>query len=363
MEKQYYLHRISHEANVSYTLMRNGYLTLGWGEFSETDILDTVRNDDRNEFDKLFTDKGFKLSKSRWSMWIFGKMNVGDLVVVPLYDGLFSVFEVEEQAQSIQTLEDKIKTFKGEWNNHKYIWDNHRICDSDDNSRIVDLGFCIKVKPKIIGKPRDHATSPLISRMKIRNTNANITDIKDSVDMVIDKKEEAVSLYQVTMDKLENTLLNDIQNIIGDREFEQLIRWYLVKCGATFTKIPAKNEAGKEDGADADIVAEFENLKYIVYIQAKHHKKETSSWAVKQIKRYKEQMSDDNSEYTYASWVITSAEEFSKEAKAEAADEGNEDKGRKNKVRLIDGKEFARMLLDIGLLNLDQAFDKNLKKN
>ncbi len=93
------------------------------------------------------------------------------------------------------------------------------------------------------------------------------------------------------------------------------------------------------------------------------HKKETSSWAVKQIKRYKEQMSDDNSEYTYASWVITSAEEFSKEAKAEAADEGNEDKGRKNKVRLIDGKEFARMLLDIGLLNLDQAFDKNLKKN
>ena len=57
MEKQYYLHRISHEANVSYTLMRNGYLTLGWGEFSKTDILDTVRNDDRNEFDKLFTDK------------------------------------------------------------------------------------------------------------------------------------------------------------------------------------------------------------------------------------------------------------------------------------------------------------------
>ena len=123
MEKQYYLHRISHEANVSYTLMRNGYLTLGWGGFSETDILDTVRNDDRNEFDKLFTDKGFKLSKSRWAMWIFGKMNVGDLVVVPLYDGLFSIFEVEEQAQSIQTLEDKMKTFKGEWNNHKYIFD------------------------------------------------------------------------------------------------------------------------------------------------------------------------------------------------------------------------------------------------
>ena len=121
MEKQYYLHRISHEANVSYTLMGNGYLTLGWGGFSETDILDTVRNDDRNEFDKLFTDKGFKLSKSRWSMWIFGKMNVGDLVVVPLYDGLFSIFEVEEQAQSIQMLEDKIKTFKGKWNNHKYI--------------------------------------------------------------------------------------------------------------------------------------------------------------------------------------------------------------------------------------------------
>ena len=38
-----------------------------------------------------------------------------------------------------------------------------------------------------------------------------------------------------------------------------------------------------KDGADADIVAEFRNLKHIIYIQAKHHKGETSDWAVHQI--------------------------------------------------------------------------------
>lgn len=35
MEKKYYLHRISHEWNVSKKLFDKGYLTVGWSEFKE----------------------------------------------------------------------------------------------------------------------------------------------------------------------------------------------------------------------------------------------------------------------------------------------------------------------------------------
>ena len=74
----------------------------------------------------------------------------------------------------------------------------------------------------------------------------------------------------------------------------------------------------------------------------------TSEWSVYQIDGYKNQMSECNSAYTYATWVISSADGFSPVAVAEAEKRG---------VRLIDGKEFAQMLLNIGLLDLNDAFN------
>ena len=55
----YYLHRISHESDASYTLFKKGingeiYLSLGWLEFSNTNILDAARLKDGNvEFENI----------------------------------------------------------------------------------------------------------------------------------------------------------------------------------------------------------------------------------------------------------------------------------------------------------------------
>ena len=68
-------------------------------------------------------------------------------------------------------------------------------------------------------------------------------------------------------------------------QFEQLIQGYFNELGAT-ADIPGKNEQDKE--GDADIVATFEPLKLIVYVQAKLHDGTTDGWAVKQIKEYTE---------------------------------------------------------------------------
>ena len=112
-----------------------------------------------------------------------------------------------------------------------------------------------------------------------------------------------------------------------------------------------KIQHGKKDYADADIVAFFDNIKVAILIQAKHHKGETNGWAVEQIDNYKKQLEDPNYEldidadnYTYIPWVISTCEDFSDEAKNKAKD---------SKIRLINGKEFAKMILEQGLQNID----------
>lgn len=42
-DKQYFLHRVSHEGNVSYSLLEKGYLTLGWSDLSLSGLLEAAR--------------------------------------------------------------------------------------------------------------------------------------------------------------------------------------------------------------------------------------------------------------------------------------------------------------------------------
>ena len=350
MAGRYFLHRISHEGNVSYSLMGKGILTLGWSKFSETDILNAARGKEGYpSFDVITKELGENHNRSRWSMWYFAQMKKGDIIVVPLYGGVFSVFEVEEEAENIGKLESKVSSFEGMWNNDRIEWREHKLFDVTGNYT-VDLGFFIKVKPIVENVPRNYVSGFFSSRMKIRTTNADITDIEKYVEDGINagKENKPISLYGNVINSLVDSMQASIVSALNPDKFEALVRWYLKKCGASSTWIPAKNEARKSDGADADIIAEFDNLKHIIYVQAKWHTGKTSEWAVNQIDSYKNQVCDGDSSYSYATWVISSADNFSEKAIVEAEEKG---------VRLIDGKEFARMLIDIGLMDINDAFN------
>ena len=134
--------------------------------------------------------------------------------------------------------------------------------------------------------------------------------------------------------------------------------------GADDVYIPAKNEHGKEDEADADVIAEFEKLGLSILIQAKKHDKgtQTASHAVEQIIKYKEQLEDPNSDLSHGyedkedkrvnvAWVISSSDDYDDKAKSFA---------KEKHVRLINGLEFARMLINSGLsdLNLEAGFSE-----
>lgn len=346
----YWLHRISHECEASYALKDKGFLSIGWGDKDVTALAaarEWEEEDSRIDFDQIMG----KNSRSRWYLWHFAQIKPGDKIVVPEFGGLFSIYEATGIAYEARYYKDATEGIELKWSTGSQItWfdDDMYYAPSIRENNYIDIGFLVKVKPVVEGISRyDYADAALTSRMKYRGTTANVNDLKESVEKAIAAAKDSTPLnfYESSVAAMADILCSKIQDELTPDKFERLVKWYLEKIGADSVVITAKNEAGKEEYADADVIAEFEKLKYVIYVQAKHHKAVSGDWAVEQITRYVEQKGN-NDEYNYASWVISSAD-FSDAAVAYAESNG---------VRLIDGKEFARMLIDAGMANINDAF-------
>ena len=174
--------------------------------------------------------------------------------------------------------------------------------------------------------------------------------MKNNVDYALEKarKNTPISLYGEVIESMKEVLLNEIRTKLQPDKLERLIEWYFNKIGADRVEIPAKNEKLKRDKSDGDIIADFELLKVRVLVQAKYHEGKTDDWAIEQIHKYSEQLEElEDDEYTYINWVITTANDFTKEAISLA---------KEKEVRLINGSDFSEMLIDAGLEGLSQSF-------
>ena len=347
--KKYWLHRISNEWEVSYTLLEKGYISYGWSDFAHNEeILEAARKDDEREFERIYSTKEKTKYRSRWNLWYFAQFKKDDLVLVPLFDGNFSIYEVVTPAVSIKHLESEIGEFDDK-NEQPIVWDNGLL---KRQNKTIDIGFVIKVrKIRLELDRKEYADNALTSRMKMRQSNGDISDLAYNVDSVI-KLEGPINFYENALEDGAKSLLNRINSDLDDRKMEKLVKEYMNKIGANNTYIPPKNEIGKKDYADADVVAIFDTLRIAVLIQVKCHQGITSSWAVEQIMKYKEQLEDKSSDLTHEleyestniMWVISSGEDFDEKAKLLA---------KENNVRLINGIEFARMIINAGLSELD----------
>lgn len=345
MSKNYWLHRISHHAEASYPLLERNLLSIGFSGFSTEGFLKRCVNN-WDTFEKTFEEEWGTKPRSRYSLWRFiSAMKKGDLVIVPSW-GTFSIYEIEENnCFSVEQID--LTDFK-DWNNNPIILgDNGCLIFDIEKKPVLDLGFFRKVKPIILSASRnDFADSALTSRMKIRTTNANISDLKGSVEKAIDsyKRNKPINLHALILEKnLENTM-SLIKSVLNPDKLEKLVHWYLRKVGASDIYIPSKNEAGKE--GDADVVATFEAIKTIIYVQVKFHNGETSDWALEQIENYKTHKEKTDDGYSKIAWIVSTADNFSQECNKQAKING---------VQLIEGKEFTKMLLEAGISNLSEV--------
>ena len=166
-------------------------------------------------------------------------------------------------------------------------------------------------------------------------------------------KGKPINIHSQLIENIAPTVLNSLKQELNPDKLEYLVKWYFERIGATEVYIPSKNESGKE--GDADVIATFESLKLIIYCQVKFHSGQTGDWAVQQILDYKnkkEKMNEDDNnsmddEYSRINWVISSGDEFSEKSSNVAKQE---------KIQLISGLKFSKMLLEAGILNLNKAF-------
>lgn len=332
----YWLHRISHIAKLSYPLLHKGFLTIGFSDFTQKEFIDKVLQNDWNYFNGQFQEIWGKVPRTRRNLWRFLKFNKGDIVIVPSW-GTFFVCEIIDENPLLinDTYSDDLKT----WGDKKVTTDGTHLIS--ENGKAYDLGFARKVKilHKNISRAK-FADAKLTSRMKIRQTNSSINDLKKSIEKSIKnyKENRPIHLHSIIVEKTANIILDTIKTKLNPNKFEKLVKVYFKTIGANEVTIPAKNEKDKK--GDADIVAVFENIKLIIYIQAKFHKGKVDEWGTNQILDYKTNKESIDDGYNKIAWVITSADTFNDEAEKIATE---------NEIQLIDGLEFSKMILNAGI--------------
>ena len=362
----YWLHRISYKWEISKPLFDRGYLTIGWGYmlWASDDVVRKVTgNADRNAVHeamnachKKYREKGENGwdEMSRYntrSLELFAQFRPDDKVVVPLYWGLFRVVRVKSSPKPVTELPDSalegLPVVKKNSDEEKGLYYTDGRKDNES-----DVGFYVEVE-KIIKHdiPRRYAKSALQSRMKIRQTNAEIyeKELQKEINKVIER-DSPIDVHDVIAERTTEIIREAIKECITAKDVENLVMWYMRKAGASKVYKPCKpkGKSGEDNDADADVIAEFDPLGVNIYIQVKKHEDKTGSKAVNQITQYKE-LSGENfaDDRTHILWVLSTADSFDDEAKRLAQE---------NSVRLINGEEFARMLVDAGISDINTAF-------
>ena len=334
---KYWLHRITGGENALAfahpLLFTHHLLSIGWCDFSSDAFVKKVQTEGESAFEDALQAEGWGLPKNRWNLWRFiMEMKKGDIVLVPT-NHEFSLFEIEDDA--IFSNESIDSSLFVDWNEKQAIRQEDGYCYNEDGQPI-DLGFYRKVKPILYNIPRMlFADQKLISRMKIRQTNADISDLKDSIENAQKayKEHKPINVKEKIIEETAPKLLSLIENLTSADSFENLVEWYLKSLGAR-TEVPNKNAPDKGEG-DADVIGYFENIKTAIMVQVKKHEGVTDEWAIQQIKAYQTNHTYDD--YHTQMWIISSCEHYSLKAMNEADEAG---------ARLISGLEFASMILD-----------------
>jgi hypothetical protein len=123
----YWIHRISYHAELSYPLLEKGILSIGFSDWSSKDFLKNCRNN-WDEFEKQWEDK----KRNRYNLWRFiSDMEKGDYVLIPS-EGVFSVYEITDNNPfSIEDLNvNKLKDWLG---NSGVVGENVYLYNTDAN--------------------------------------------------------------------------------------------------------------------------------------------------------------------------------------------------------------------------------------
>ncbi|NJL14446.1 MAG: hypothetical protein HC913_16515 [Microscillaceae bacterium] len=179
--------------------MEKGYLTIGFSDFTTKEMVDKVLANDWNYFNAQFQKMWGRVPRTRLNLWNFLKFEKGDIIIVPSW-GIFFVCEITDERPMLigETYSEGLKS----WGNKNVSTNGTYLLN--ENSKEYDLGFARKVNViyKNVSKEK-FADAALTSRMKIRQTNAQINDLKNSVEKSIEnyKANKPIHLHSIVIEK------------------------------------------------------------------------------------------------------------------------------------------------------------------
>ena len=238
MERNYWIHRISHLAEISYPLLDNNYLSYGFSDFENEGFIEGVRGENgwnfmENQFDIEWGER----PRTRYQLWNFvHEMKAEDWVIVPTY-GEFSICELlDDEPIMIKDIKDfEIKN----WNGELIPRDDAGYLVNSENDRI-DLGFARRIKMIQKGISRyDFADSNLTSRLKVRQTNVCINDLKDSVQKALDGyREKRPIRFRNELEEVIPNICSIIQTKLNPDKFEYLVTFRTFDKEKFIKKLP-----------------------------------------------------------------------------------------------------------------------------
>jgi Holliday junction resolvase-like predicted endonuclease len=319
-------------------------LSIGFWDYADEEFLNKSINGDGEYFESEFRKLEGRLPKRRWSLWYFlTAMDKGDWVIVP-GDGVFSIYEILDK-NAILPSHIEFNNLK-DWNGLPVKQENGFFYDNDNNN--IDIGFLRRVEPVCLNIPRSaYADNSLTKRLKTQWTTSDVNDLEESIKASIKRYNEKkpINIKFSILESSVDTWLKIIYSDLDDKKFEELVRCYFLQIGSTDAYIPSRNEQNKK--GDVDVIATFEQLHTIINVQVKLHEVETDEWAIEQIKEYAKSKANSDDGYLRQYWVISSAENYSESAVRLA---------KENNVLLIDGREFAKMLILSGIQKLEYSY-------
>ncbi len=317
------------------------YISVGCesGKWSKEDYNSILKSSDKwEEFEKWYKDG--KKPRNRYSLYkFFFEFKAGDYIVVPS-GREFHIYQIEND--QILTYEDEVIL-----NRFKEIGLNYEKIKNQQH----DFKFFRKLKLIKAGISRyKYADKNLTAKLKDFSTCRSLNAVKSSVVRGYKSAcdNTPLSLYNEAIDDMIKSMMDAVDKITTPDKLEKLVRWYLKKVGADYVVIPAKNDRAKPENADADVIAHFYGLKIAIYVQVKKHDGRTElEKARTQIRNYIEKFELADTGYNCIPWVVCTSK------KEEISQEDFEDE----RIRIIAGEEFAEMLINAGLQDIDSAFE------
>lgn len=328
----YLMHRISHEVKTSIKLLNDdNMLSIGWQIIVKEGLAnETIQQAQGEKADFIDYFEGLKnklnnkyfTRRKGYYLYNFLKLDKGDKVVIPMpIEGTITIVEVV----------DKPIPYRKEANGEE-----------------VDIGFVVNVRKIAENIQRaDYVIPELASKFKYRGSNLVLSS-KDNtiIDSLISnfkkgKKSHSFDNHRENIISIINQYLNDNVN---DNQFEKIIEMYFEKIGAdsTYRRSKKYKNEKNEKIADVDVIAKFDALRTVVYVQVKHHKGFTNNHGLEQLHKFEHENEEDFKHLNPLKWLITTGEVDSK----------TEDKSVEYNIRIISDREFAAMMYSAGMIEI-----------